>query len=246
MTALRTSNFKRIYLGLLLDLLLLLALPAVGALLLGMIAAQLRPEGLESVTVAELLTGPSLAVKALYAALTLQYCLAALCALLAVSGLGELEAASTTFRRSMRWFVLLMVTEGVAMLSHITDVVRPESETLSLMTSVWLASLMLLMSFRALGLRFMLRGFGEVMDSVGAAILSRRALRLSRCVTAAAALAAGLLLASVGIYIFGPQYAVWKLLRALIVPAFLFYFLCRVQAVLCARAVTRRIAELSE
>ena len=243
MTALRPSNFKRIHLGLLLDLLLLLMIPAVLAGLLGHVSWQISSAGAETVTAAELLSAPSLAVKALYAFLTLQYCLAALCALLAVSGLGELEAASEMFYRAKLCFILLMLTDCVA---HITDVLRPDSDTLALSSGVWLASLVLLMSVRALGLRSMLRGFGEVLESIGAPSLSRRALRLSRCITAVAVLAAALLLAYFGLYVFEPQHPVWQALRVLVVPALLFYLLCRVQAVLCARAVTRRITELSE
>ena len=246
MGGLRASNFRRIHLGLLLDLLLLVLVPAVLGALLMRIYRQLSAAGLDGATVETLLRSPTLAVRALYAVLALQYCLAALCALPVVSGLGELEAVTEMFHRAKRWFVLLMGTEGLAMLAHLTDVVRPDSEKLSLSTGVWLVSLVLLMLFRALGLRCMLRGFGEVTESVGAAVQARRALRLSRCVTLSAALALAPLLGAFGLYVFCPQSALWRLLRALAVPAFLFYLLCRASAVLCARAVTRRIAALSE
>ena len=96
MSSLRASNFRRIHVGLLLDLVLLFLMPAVIALFLVMVIRQLGSAGIdpETVSVVDLLTDPSLAVRSMYAVLTLQYCLSALCALLTVSGLGELESGS--------------------------------------------------------------------------------------------------------------------------------------------------------
>ena len=248
MSGLRASNFRRIHVGLLLDLVLMFLQPAIIAALLGVVLKQLSTAGVgvESVTVVQLLASPSIAVGAMYAFLALQYCLAALCALLVVSGLGELEVRSQSLRRAKQCFVLLAVTEGVAMIAHISDVIRPDGETLSLISGVWLASLVLLLAFRALGLRGMLRGFGEVLESIGASEQSRRALRLSRHIVAAAALLELLLIAMLALYLFDLPSATMPLRRALIVFAGLYYFLCRASAVLCAGAAARRIAALSE
>ena len=133
-----------------------------------------------------------------------------------------------------------------AMIAHISDIIRPDGETLSLTSGVWLASIVLLLAFRALGLRGVLQGFGEVLESVGASAQSRRALRLSRHIVAAAALLELLLIAVLVLYLFDLPSATVQFRRALIVLALLYYFLCRVQAVLCAGAVSRRIAALSE
>ena len=246
MSGLRASNFRRIHVGLLLDLLLLFLVPAVMGALLTLIVREVSAAGMDEATAETLLRSPTLAVRALYAFLALQYCLAALCALLVVSGLGELEVRSQSLRRAKQCFVLLAVTEGVAMIAHISDLIRPDGETLSLISGVWLASVVLLLAFRALGLRGVLRGFGEVLESVGASAQARRTLRLSRHIVAAAALLELLLLAVLVLYLFDLQPATMLFRRALLVSALLYYLLCRVQAVLCARAVSGRIAALSE
>lgn len=246
MGGLRASGFRRIHVGLLLDLLLLFLVPAGIGALLALIVRQVSAAGMDEATVETLLRSPTLAVRALYAFLALQYCLAALCALLVVSGLGELEVRSQSLRRAKQFFVLLAVTEGVAMIAHISDIIRPDGETLSLISGVWLASIVLLLAFRAIGLRGVLRGFGEVLEGVGASAQSRRALRLSRHIAAAAALLELLLIAVLVLYLFGLQPATILFRRALIVLALLYYFLCRASAVLCAGAAARRIAALSE
>ena len=74
MKGLRASNFKRIHLGLLLDLLLMFLVPAVMCALLALIARQVTAAGMAEATVETLLRSPTLAVRAFYSFLVLQYC----------------------------------------------------------------------------------------------------------------------------------------------------------------------------
>lgn len=249
MVGLHASHFKRIYVGLLLGLVLLFLMPAVIAALLAAIVSQLRAADIdmESVyTVPELLAAPVLAARVLYAALTLQYCLAALCALLVVSGLGELESASRELGRAKRWFVLLMAANGVAMLAHISDLMLPGGTPVSLGGALFFAALLLLFVFQALALHALERGYADVLMSVGAPEQSRRARSLSHRIVAAVALMG---LAVVAAFCYS-AFALPRWTRGYIlggaVGAGIFYLVCRIQVVCGARIAARQIAALSE
>ncbi|MBO4916048.1 MAG: hypothetical protein J5449_12700 [Oscillospiraceae bacterium] len=249
MVGLHASHFRRVYVGLLLGLVLLFLMPAVIAALLAAVVSQLRTAGIDMDavrTVPKLLAAPVLAVRAMYAALMLQYCLAALCALLVVSGLGELESASRELSRAKRWFVLLMVANGVAMLAHISDLMLPDDTSVSLGGAVYFATLLLLLVFQALALRALERGYAEVLRSVGAPEQSRRARSLSRSIAAAVAL---LGLAVVAVFCYSafalPRWTKGYILGGA-VGAFLFYLVCRIQVVCGVRTAARQIAALSE
>lgn len=249
MGGLHASHFRRVYVGLLLGLVLLFLTPAVIAALLAAVVSQLRAAGIdvEDVrTVPELLAAPVLAVRAMYAALMLQYCLAALCALLVVSGLGELESVSRELSRAKRWFVLLMVANGVAMLAHISDLMLPDDTFVSLGETVYFASLLLLFVFQALALCTLERGYAEVLRSIGAPEQSRRARSLSRRIAAAVAL---LGLAVVATFCYSalalPGWTRGYILGG-VIGAGILYLVCRIQVVCGARTATRQIAALSE
>ena len=158
MNGLRVSNFKLIHLGLMLDLLLLFLVPAVMIALLALIARQVAAAGMDGATVETLLRSPTLAVRAFYSFLALQYCAAGLCALLTVSGIRELETGSCLLGRAKRAFLALTLTEAVAMLTHISDVLLPGSERVRLLSIVFVAAILLILFFRGIALRALMLG----------------------------------------------------------------------------------------
>ena len=248
MSSLRASNFRRIHVGLLLDLVLLFLLPAVIAVFFVIVNRQLGTAGInpDTVTAADLLQDPSLAVRAMYAFLTLQYCLSALCALLTVSGLGELESGSRELLWAKRWFVLLMVADAVAMFAHMTDLMMPGDGAVTLTSILDFAALLLLLGFHALAVRALLRGYGEVLESIGASEQSHCSLALSRRYVSAVLLLVLLFFAAFLLTAFRLVEQTRAVVLAAAAALLIFYVVCRIQVVGFARAVTGLIAALSE
>ncbi len=248
MSGLRASNFRRIHVGLLLDLVLMFLMPAIIAALLFIVFKQLDTAGVgtKGVTVSQLLASPSPAVWAMYAFLTLQYCFAALCALLVVSGLGELESESGELRRSKRWFILLMAADGAVMLAHISDRLLSGSAAITPAATVYFAAVLLLFAFRFLALRALMRGYGEVLERVGASEQALRALSLSRRIVAATSLLMLVVVSMFSLTLFDLVQPAKNAVRFGAAAAFGFYVVCRIQIVRFARAATSLIGALSE
>ena len=248
MSGLRASNFRRIHVGLLLDLVLMFLLPAIIAALLFIVFKQLDTAGVgaEGVTVSQLLASPSPAVWAMYAFLTLQYCFAALCALPVVSGLGELESESGEYRRAKRWFLLLMAADGAVMLAHISDRLLSGGDAITPASTIYFAAVLLLFAFRFLALRALMRGYAEVLACVGASEQALRALSLSRRIVAAASLLMLVVVSMFSLTLFDLVEPAKNAVRFGAAAAFGFYVVCRIQIVRFARAVTGLIAALSE
>ena len=248
MSGLRASNFRRIHVGLLLDLVLMFLLPAIIAALLFIVFKQLDTAGVgaEGVTVSQLLASPSPAVWAMYAFLTLQYGFAALCALPVVSGLGELESESGEYRRAKRWFLLLMAADGAVMLAHISDRLLSGGDAITPASTIYFAAVLLLFAFRFLALRALMRGYAEVLACVGASEQALRALSLSRRIVAAASLLMLVVVSMFSLTLFDLVEPAKNAVRFGAAAAFGFYVVCRIQIVRFARAVTGLIAALSE
>ena len=240
MKGLRASNFKRIHLGLLLDLVLMFLLPAVLGALLAVIARQVTAAGMEEATVETLLRSPTLAVRAFYSFLALQYCLSALCALLVVSGIGE--TGYRKLRRAKRDYIALTIMEALAMLAHITDVLLP-GDGFRLVSIAFVAAILLVLILRWAGLRSLLLGFCEVLRSIGSQERSARA--LARHLTAAFALILGFLLAVVVSAVLGERGARMLLLGGFIL-ALVYYAVVYILTVHCARKTADVIAAISE
>ena len=248
MSGLRASNFRRIHVGLLLDLVLMFLLPAIIAALLFIVFKQLDTAGVgaEGVTVSQLLASPSPAVWAMYAFLTLQYCFAALCALPVVSGLGELESESGEYRRAKRWFLLLMAADGAVMLAHISDRLLSGGDAITPASTIYFAAVLLLFAFRFLALRALMRGYAEVLACVGASKQALRALSLSRRIVAAASLLMLVVVSMFSLTLFDLVEPGKQAVRFGAAAAFGFYVVCRIQIVRFARVATGLVAALSE
>ncbi len=245
MKGLHASNFKRIHLGLLLDLLLMFLVPAVMAALLALIAREVAAVGMDEATVETLLRSPTLAVRALYSFLVLQYCAAGLCALLTVSGIRELEADSRYLMRAKRAFLALTLTEAVAMLTHISDLLLPGGERVRLLSIAFVAAILLILLLRGVALRALMLGCGEVLCSVGAQELSARHAALARHIAAAIALEFLFLLAALILALMGFQ-PVPRLLFAGAALALVYYVVVFLLVVRSIRKAADVIAAISE
>ena len=245
MNGLRAFNFKRIHLGLLLDLLLMFLVPAVMIMLLALIVRQVTAAGMDEATVETLLRSPTLAVRVFYSFLALQYCAAGLCALLTVSGIRELETGSRYFGHAKRAFLALTLTEAVAMLTHISDLLLPGSERVRLLSIVFVAAILLILLLRGVALRALMLGCGEVLCSVGAQELSARHITLARHIAAAIALLFLFLLAALLLALMGIQ-PLPRLLLAGAALALAYYVVVFLLVVRCIRKAADVIAAISE
>ncbi len=179
------ASFNRIRLGLQLNVCLMFLCPAVISFLLSAIVHEVAASGINpsSVTAETLLQNPTTAVRALYSILALQYCAAALCALITVSGISELEDESDDLLRSRRVFVALMFAEAIAMFTHITDVLVPENLHFPLITAAFPTATVLVLLLRCIALRKLLLGYRDILRRVGDTSLSRSAEFLSKMIT---------------------------------------------------------------
>lgn len=183
MVGLQASYFRRIYKGLLLDLMLTVVSPVVIIILGYLVSGQMEAAGLavEALSSADAARFPSIVTRLMYAYLVLQYCLAALCALMVVSALGAAESCSPCFHRSRQWFVALMVLNAVAMVSRIAYVLMDNDPAFS----VWIEKLHLIAELFLLGVRgaalcLLLRGEKDVLASIGDTGAAERAFALSK------------------------------------------------------------------
>ena len=186
MVGLQASYFRRIYKGLMLDLILTVVGPVVLLILTYIVSSQMEAAGLAvgELSSADAARFPSIVTRLMYAYLVLKYCLAALFELMAVSGLGAAESCSPYFHRSRQWFVALMVLNAVAMVSRICYVLMDDNDPA---LSVWIEKLHLIVELLLLGVRgkalfLLLRGEKDVLASIGDAGAAERVSALSgRC-----------------------------------------------------------------
>ena len=250
MVGLQASYFRRIYKGLLLDLMLTVVSPVVIIILGYLVSGQMEAAGLavEALSSADAARFPSIVTRLMYAYLVLQYCLASLCALMVVSALGAAESCSPCFHRSRQWFVALMVLNAVAMVTRIAYVLMDNDPAFS----VWIEKLHLiaelsLLSVRGAALFHLLRGEKNVLTSIGDAGAAERVFALSkRC--AVSFLALGVITAAddfIDLFFTVPDIGAMAivLLHGL---ALIYNAIVCVRIILRARETARLVAVLSE
>lgn len=249
MNRLPSSAFKRIHLGLLLDLLRLFLFPALLCIVLLFISIETAEAGLEPNTVSAetLMQNPTLSVRLLYSILTLQYCAAALTSLVVVSGISELESGSKVLQRSKRAYVALLLAEALAMLAHITSLILQSGDTGLFVSMIFLISIALILVFRCAGLRSLMLGFREILARIGDEPLSHEAGSLAQRITAVMGLLFSILLIALVLPRFQAAAAVLKRLLQICAVVLLVYFaVISFQIVRCARRAADEITALSE
>ena len=182
MKGLRASCFRRIHKGLLLDLILTVAGPVVFLILASLLEKQMSAAGLDTTELAAgtALSFPGIWSRLLSAYLVLRYCASALCAMVVVSGLGEAEDCSPSFGKSRKWFVALMIMNGVAMIARIASVLINKAGLSGMTDALYLVTELVLLVIRGIALSLLLRGNRDVLGSIGAETEARRACSLAR------------------------------------------------------------------
>ena len=182
MKGLRASHFRRIHQGLRLDLILTVAGPAVFLVLASLLEKQMSAAGVAAaqVTADTALSYPSIWSKLLSAYLVLRYCASALCVMVIVSGLGEMEDCSPAFRQSRKWFIALMIMNAVAMAARIASVLVHTADLSEMADALYLVSEGVLLIIRGIAISALLRGNGDVLSRIGAETETRRACFLAK------------------------------------------------------------------
>lgn len=249
MSGLRASNFRRIYVALRLDWILTIVLPLVFLALAVVLDHQLRRAGLASKDVAseDVNRVSSFLTGLLYAYLAAAFCASGLCALLAVSGLGEAEACSRWLHSAKLWFIGCMLMNAVAMAARIVHISLSTSDVSGPLLALYPATQAVTMALQGRGTRALMKGLGDVLESIGDHESSSRVRGLVPWVTAA-------YLAFVVAYIafmtdLFPSDAVPGLaivMLILFVLALGFWLVVRYKAVRRAGAVWRTLAAISD
>lgn len=167
---LKAAYFRRIYIGLMLDLIIMIASPLTVIITSALLTRQMTEAGIKIMEISAdtVLNYPSLLSRLLYALLVLRYCLAALSAMIVISGMGELRECSPSFRRSCKYFVALMIMNAVVMVTRVAYIMVAHTET-----SMWAGTVNAVAEFslivtRGMALFLLLRGYEDVMNSIGA------------------------------------------------------------------------------
>ena len=182
MKGLRASHFRRIHKGLRLDLILTVAGPVVFLALATLLEKQMSAAGLATaeITADKALSFPGIWSKLLSAYLVLRYCASALCVMVIVSGLGEVEDCSPAFRKSRKWFVALMIMNAVAMAARIASVLVSTAGLSGMTDALYLVTELILLVIRGIALSALLRGNSDVLGRIGAEAETCKARSLSR------------------------------------------------------------------
>ena len=182
MKGLRASHFRRIHKGLRLDLILTVAGPVVFLALATLLEKQMSAAGIATaeITTDAALSFPGIWSKLLSAYLVLRYCASALCVMVIVSGLGEVEDCSPAFRQSRKWFVALMIMNAVAMAARIASVLVNTAGLSEMTDALYLVTELILLVIRGIALSALLRGNSDVLGRIGAEAETCKARSLSR------------------------------------------------------------------
>lgn len=169
MSGLRASNYRRIYVALKLDWILTIVLPLVFLALVSVLDHQLRRAGLTSQDVAmeDVNRVSSFLTGLLYAYLTAAFCATGLCALLAVRGLGEAESCSLWLHSAKQWFIGCMLMNAVAMAVRIVHISLNTSGATGPLLAIYPAVQAVTMALQGGGTRALMKGLGDVLESVG-------------------------------------------------------------------------------
>lgn len=247
MNRLHARDFKRIYTALLFDLIVSIALPL---LLLGVIVilnAQTKAAGLTGEEVSSGIINQSPLMRMIFAYYPVRFCASALCALLAVSGLDGLESASPWPLRSRRWFIGCALMNAVAMAARIVRMSFLNRDVPDTVLFLALAAQAVALALLGAAEYSLLKGFGEVLESIGAQKQSLRANTLSRWT-------AGVFIAFIAAYLgFMADLSIEKLPFMLILAVLfviavvaLLYLAVRIQMICCARRTWRTLAEIPD
>ena len=249
MNGLRASNYRRVYVALRLDWILTIVLPLVFVALAFVLDHQVRRAGLASqdVTMEQVDRASGFLTGLLYAYLAATFCASGLCALLAVSGLGEAEACSPWLHSARQWFIGCMLMNAVAMAVRIVHISLSTSDATGPLLAIYPAVQAVTLALQGGGTRALMKGLGDVLESVGDHESGVRTRGLAPWVTAA-------YLAFVAAYIAFmtdlfpsdtiPGLAIAMLI--LFVSALGFWLVVRFKAVRRAGAVWRTLAAISD
>ena len=187
MNGLRASNFRRIYVALRLDWILTIVLPLVFLALAFVLDHLLRHAGLTSqdVTMEEANRVSGFLTGLLYAYLAATFCASGLCALLVVSGLGEAEACSPWFHSARLWFIGCMLMNAVAMTVRIVHISLNTSGATGPLLAIYPVVQAVTMALQGGGTRALMKGLGDVLESIGDHGASARTRSLAPWVTGA-------------------------------------------------------------
>ena len=187
MSGLRASNFRRIYVALKLDWILTIALPLVFLALVFVLDHQLRRAGItsEDVAMEDVNRVSSFLTGLLYAYLAATFCASGLCALLAVSGLGEAQACSPWLHSARLWFLGCMLMNAVAMAVRIVHISLNISDATGPLLALYPAAQAVTLALQGGGNRALMKGLGDVLESIGDHESSARVRSHATWVTAA-------------------------------------------------------------
>ena len=246
MNGLRASNFKRIYKGLLMDIIIRIVCPMLIVLLGTLLNNLMIDDGYDvnEITVNSVTQYSSVITKLIYVVFIFKYCGSALCYVLVISGLDEVLKLSDSYKRSRKGFLTLILVNAVALTVRMVSIFCIEGEFIVLSESLYAFVEFLLRIVLGASLFTLLRGNMDVLHSLGEDVAAYR----NKTLSIGAAISFPLL----GILTLADHFAPEMPLAANLVGfvfvafAWIYTFVTYIRTYLCGREVTRIVSDVSE
>lgn len=247
MNRLHARDFKRIYIALLLDLFVSIVLPLLLLFMIAFLDTQMKAAGLTGDEVSFDAISQRPILRMIYAYYPVRFCASALCALLAVSGLDGIASSSPWLLHAQRWFNGCALMNAVAMAARVIRISFLNTDAPGVLLHLSFVAQAVTLSLLGAAEYTLLKGFGDVLESIGAQEQSLRAHRLS--------IWTGRLFFALAVsyFVFMADLSIEKLpfylvlaVILIVVTVALLSFAVRSQAMYCARRTWQTLAEISD
>ena len=246
MNGLRSSNFRRIDKGLLLDIIIIIASPILIVLCGQFLNSQMIDDGYATseITISSVTQYHSATTKLIYVIEIFRYCGSALCYILVISGLDEVIKLSDSYKRSRRGFLTLILVNAIALTVRIVSLIGGEGQIYVWSDSLYAFIDFLIKILLGVTLFTLLRGNMDVLRSVGEEVAVYRNRTLSISVAISFPILGILMLADH----FAPEMPIWATLVVFVLMVFvwIYSFIAYFRTYLCAREVARIVSVISE
>ena len=250
MNGLQSSNFKRIYKGLLADLILALVITIIFIILIKLIDSQMLAAGIgdsAEVSMDMIEASSPFGIKLLFVFMSLKYVFAALCALYIISGLGEAEIVSSYFSVSKIFFITSLIANAVFIIIRIARIAASGTQNATVAELLFLAFDGFILLAWALALHYLCMGYARVFADINLPGRQKRSLSLSKHIMIAGLIKLAYVLADIGFTAFGKVPDAVEIVLELADAVGDFYFwVISIMIIILSRTMYKEVSVLSE
>ena len=250
MNGLQSSNFKRIYKGLLMDLILTFIISIVFIFLIKLIDSQMLAAGIEesaevSMDVVE--ASSPFGMKLLFVFMSLKYVFAALCALYIISGLGETEIISSHLTASKNFFISYLIANAVFIIVRVSRVATSGTRNATLAELLFLIFDGFIIWVKAMALHYLCMGYAHIFADINLPGRQKKALSLSKHIMIAGFIDLAYILADIVFTALGKVHDVIEIILEIVDGVGdLYFWATAVLIIILSRTIYKEVSVLSE